>query len=181
MCFLVILSSVFFIRPHQQIDLLDRLIMTNESDWESFNYRIKAFTIAKELFGASPLLGIGLGNYKIYINNKSEFLILDKTKRVLASQTNSDPHSIFSKTLAESGIIGIMALLAMIFFFLERDIFFIKRLTKNQNNLFWIIPYVISFWAYFAVILFTPSIILFRGGWFWFLRGVIEGYYDRSS
>ena len=34
---------------------------------------------------------------------------------------------------------------------------------------------MISFWGLFLLSLITPSITIFRGGWMWFMRGLIEG------
>lgn len=176
--FLSFFLTTLFSRPHYNLNLLNRLLLVEIEDWKSVYSRIENFKKAVDLFVASPIFGVGLGNYQVYIKDLSNFFTFEKTKSMLNSQTLSDPHSILSKTLSESGFIGTTVLIIMTFFFLMRDFFFIKRY-KNNEKFFLVSPYVISFWSYFAVILITPSITLFRGGWFWFLRGIIEGFYSK--
>ena len=178
---IIFFTAPFFTRPYQKQNLIDRLIMTYEGDVRSAYFRLESLKLSTELFFSSPLLGVGLGNYKIYVNDRSRFFIFDRIRNELNSQTLNDPHSIFSKTLGETGILGILAFLTMVFFFFKNDLIFFNKYVVNNNQDFLILAYIISFWAYFIVILITPSITLFRGGWFWFLRGVIEGYYFNQS
>jgi len=170
------ISSLFIARTFFQKNIVNRLLFQDEfEDVNSINTRLNNFENSMKLFYSSPLFGVGLGNYQLYQGNNKEFSVVDPIKRNFMVESRSDPHSIISKTTGESGIVGGLALWAMIFFFLRRDWIFIKK-----NDSYKIFAYIVAFWGLFMLSLITPSITIFRGGWMWFLRGLIESNYSEE-
>lgn len=168
------ISSLLIARIFFQHDIINRLFLQDEiEDVKSVNSRVDNLNKSIELFKSSPLVGIGLGNYQIYMKDNGKFSIFDPVAKELNSQSISDPHSIVSKTLSESGAIGLMSLTIMVLFYLRRDIIYLR-----ENDSLEISAYIISFWGLFILSLITPSITLFRGGWMWFMRGILEGQYQ---
>lgn len=171
---LVTFSSLFIARTFFQKDIVNRLLFQNEfEDVSTINTRLNNFKNSMKLLSSSPVFGVGLGNYQLYQGNNKEFSVIDSMQRDFMVESRSDPHSIISKTAGESGIIGLLALGLMIIYFFRRDFLFIK-----EDGSYEVFAYIISFWGLFILSLITPSITIFRGGWMWFMRGLLEGQYQ---
>ncbi|MEK7597042.1 MAG: O-antigen ligase family protein [Patescibacteria group bacterium] len=168
------ISSLLIARVFFQHDIVNRLFLQDEiEDVKSVNSRVDNLNKSIELFKSSPLAGIGLGNYQIYMKDNGKFYIFDPVAKELNSQSISDPHSIVSKTLSETGMTGLISLTIMVLFYLRRDIIYLRENDSQEIS-----AYIISFWGLFILSLITPSITLFRGGWMWFMRGILEGQYQ---
>lgn len=172
-----LLFSLLIVRNYYQWDIVDRLLLQDQTeDVQTINLRINNYKQSIELLLTSPFIGVGLGNYKIYVENRAKHLVINKLQNDVYTASIQDPHSIISKTAGETGIIGLFGLIIMILFFLRRDLYFLKKgITPN------IFAYVISFWGLFILSLITPSITIFRGGWMWFIRGILEGHYIQNN
>lgn len=168
-------GSLFLIKKYKSYDVVDRILLLENQDVGTIVYRIDSFKTSLQLFLSSPLTGAGLGNYQIYVSNYNKSINLDKISSNYIQRARSDPHSIISKTLAETGILGITGFLLLIFIFLKKDVLFLKYFYNHQ-----LLPYIISFWLLFLYSLFSPFTTVFRAGWFWFLRGIIEGIYNQK-
>lgn len=178
--FVVLISGVivsfFLVRTFSQQDIVNRLFLEDETeDISSINLRIDNFNKSIELIKSSPFFGVGLGNYQLYAENK-KWLINNQLSKDFYSGTRQESHSIISKTIGETGLLGLLGLSVMVIFFLRRDWIFIKK-----NSSFKIFAYIVTFWGFFILSLITPSITLFRGGWMWLVRGILEGRYQFSS
>lgn len=165
-----IISSLLFVRTFYERSIINRVFLEDETeDINSLRWRANNLRRSIDLAISSPFFGIGLGNYQKYAEDMSKFKIKYRARGKFFLETPTDPHNIISKTISETGIVGFMGLIIMIIFFLSRDILLLKR-----NTAAYIVPYIISFWGLFILSLITPSITIFRGGWMWFLRGIIE-------
>lgn len=171
-----VLISFLFVRTFSQKDIINRILLNDErEDIGSINSRIDNFYRSVDLFWSSPIFGVGLGNYQLYAKNKKIF-IFDKLSKDFYSDSIRETHSIISKTIGETGYIGLVGLLTMMTFFIIRDFVFIKK--GISINTF---AYITVYWAFFILSLITPSTTLFRAGWMWLMRGILEGQYYLSE
>ena len=155
-----------------KFNVIDRFVLQNEiTDLGSLDFRLDQFNNSMDLFKQSPLIGIGLGNFRYYIG-KPISVYFSSSKRDIQINSDVNPHSVISRTLAETGILGIFSFGLMIVLFAINDFFFIMH-----NKVFMQLPFIISFWAMFVFALFSPFDTVFMNGWFWFFRGILEGYY----
>lgn len=165
----LLVTKVFF-----QHDIINRLLLQNEfEDIFTINSRVDHLKQSASLMTSSPIFGIGLGNYQLYNNKNSTFSIIDPIAKQFRTESSNDPHSIISKTMGETGLLGLVTLAFMILNFMIRDIYYFR-----EKKLSTITPFIIAFWGFFILSLITPSITIFRGGWMWFLRGILEGQYQ---
>lgn len=157
-------------------NLFERVRLVQIEDVRSITGRIEAFKKALDLFSSAPLVGVGLGQYQLYLrNNTSKYSLsgtMSKVERELALISDDDPHSIISKTISESGIIGLVCYLGMISAFFKKDYQEIRNNPRLSR-----IAYIASFWGFVALAFITPSTSIFRNGWMWFFRGIIDGGY----
>lgn len=158
------------------INIIERTLLQEEADVDSLYTRVDNFYKSVQLMSSSPLLGVGLGNYQLYMSHQGKYATADSMQSEFNFESENDPHSIVSKTIAESGLIGLLSLLVMTFLFLKKDIH-----TFIQGDCPSATPYIIAYWALFALSLITPSISIFRGGWTWVMRGIIEGIYTAKK
>ncbi len=138
---------------------------TEQADTAFYRYQglIKSIEIVKK----SPLIGVGLGNYKYYVFKSVN---IDNIPDKENYEKNFDsPHSIIAETISETGVIGFLGWLLLIFYFIKQDIWIIK---KKWLKFF---PYQVASWSILLYGLVNPFYSIFHIGWFWFLRGIIEG------
>lgn len=159
-------------------NVLDRFsIDENSPSYQTVKQRIDAAQKSMDLFYYSPLVGVGLGNYALYNNYKYKFDFYFVNKQYLRSYSESAssyPHNVIFQTLSESGLLGLIAYLSLLSFFIYKDYQYIKNYRFDL-----IYCYVISFWTIFIFMLFNPSSTIFTLGWFWFLRGLKESYQSK--
>ena len=136
----------------------DTLIPTAWAD------RVPMWETAVYLFQKSPLLGIGVGNYELYIYTykpKHEF----KEKK-----THSHAHNTYLELLAETGILGLLSFLAILFIFFRKA--FVKIRNDCQD------PYTFAFTTSILAVsiseLAGSSILVgvSSAGLFWFIFGL---------
>ncbi|GIW64487.1 MAG: hypothetical protein KatS3mg092_0420 [Patescibacteria group bacterium] len=169
----------FIFKNTTSVNIVDRTILRDPADLSSIEGRIENFKLSINLFFYSPIFGIGLGNFQEYSKDLSKFYNFDKTRQFFYSISSTDPHNIISKVLAETGIIGLVGYVALIFKFFQNDFFsFSDKRVYNKELLS---AFIVGFWGLFILSLITPSITIFRGGWMWFFRGVIETFYYKKK
>lgn len=154
--------------------VIERFLLTDKGeDIDTIEYRYKSLQIAGELLTSSPLVGIGLGNYKIYINKVAGFSIEDPFKKVHYEETLNNPHSVFIEIISETGILGILGYIALLCYFLYKDIpIIIKGTDKHISSI------MILAWTLFLYGIFNPFNTVYIAGWFWFMRGYIQSQYE---
>lgn len=165
--------SFYIIRNNTQYDIVDRFIMSNDEDMISIEYRFDTFTQAFSVFKINPITGVGLGNYKLYVNRTKTSRIADRLIRIHAEETNDNPHSVFVQIITETGLVGLSAFIALLLFFLKSDFhIFVSPLFSKNTFLF---SCIIASWTVFLYGLFNPFNTVFLNGWFWYFRGLVEG------
>jgi O-antigen ligase len=153
--------------------IIDRF--ANESsvgDEQTIISRLSFYHKAYMMFLSSPFIGLGLGNYlntDVIINNPNLYFGSNNYKSSYAQEVAYSPHNIFFELLSETGILGLITFLLLCIYFLYTDYSF----TLKGNKPLW--PFAVSSWVIFTYTLFNPYNTLYIFGWFWFLRGIIEG------
>jgi len=157
------------------VNIVERVSLSlnkDSSDFQSSTYRIEAVDNSISVLKSSPVIGVGLGNYVFYSNSKTDLygssLIATPSQKNFMNKIKYSPHNIFSQTIAETGIIGLLGFSLLIAYFLIGDINLIKNRRIN------LLAFIISSWVVFIPFLFNPHHTLFVSGWFWFFRGIIE-------
>ena len=176
---IVVSLSFLVIRSNTSFDIVDRLIMSDESDVETITYRFDTFAHAFSMLQINPLSGVGLGNYKSYINLSKTTGIADRFMRLHTEETNDNPHSVFVQILTETGVLGFIAFIALLFYFLKSDMkLILYPILKKDAFLY---SCIIASWTIFLYGIFNPFNSVFLNGWFWFLRGLIEGVIHKKT
>lgn len=176
--FLTVLFVVFLAlstsRQLFKFNVFSRFFLEDKyADLGTVNARISASYKSVDIFKSSPLLGVGLGQYVLYnpINAKFGFyLIEEKYKLNYQEYAALSPHNVLFQTLSETGILGIITYTFLIVYFAVVDL---KRIKISKFG--FIHAYIISFWTIFIYTLFNPATTIFKIGWFWFTRGLIDG------
>lgn len=151
---------------------LDRLIQPDQSDYLTIKDRFYYWNLAVEMGLSKPLFGVGLGNFFDYIpGNKNVNLSLFDYQNNFFKITWVHPHNLFFGVIAETGFVGLLALLTMLLFFAYEDYRAVKKHKDRTLNLL-----VVSFWFVFLFSLINAPISLAYLGLFWVLRGLITAY-----
>lgn len=162
--------AVQYSASNNRLNILDRLnTENNEADYDTISFRIKSLQIGMETAASHPLFGIGLGNYY----QESEKALTKKNtpdyQYHYFDQVRFSPHNLFAQVAAETGITGLICLTALVVFFVVRDV----QIARSGN--IFLLECAIASWTVFIALLFNPPQTLYASGWFWFLRGIIEG------
>jgi len=157
---------------------LDRFLLRKYEDIQPVKNRIKSINHAVELFRLFPLTGVGLGNYIVYNNSAPicSYFMMKNYQKTYFNLVAYSPHNIFFQILSETGILGAVSFTSLLGYFILKDKHYLK---ENKINL--ITGLIIASWTIIVYCLFNPSYSLFVFGWFWFLRGLIEGVYENIA
>lgn len=173
---LFIITTVSFSRNLRNFDVIDRFLLQDKTEDEAtITYRFQSFDRAVDIFKSSPIVGVGLGNYPLYVDTKYKFNLPTRSEREYFETSVKDPHSILSKLISETGLVGLVGFAFLIGFFAIQDYLYLKR--KN-NSYFPQGAYIIASWTIFIYGLFNPFNTIFINGWFWFLRGKLQADYS---
>jgi O-antigen ligase len=168
---LVTSNKLFYFNVFDRFLLQDR-----REDIETVNFRLKAGERSLDMFASSPFLGIGLGNYQVFVKKTNlamqRYFYLDKYKEEYSKRVYSSPHNVIFQIIGETGSLGLVAFLALVIYFAAKDIRFLLSRKLNLTD-----GYILSFWVIVIFMLFNPASTIFMIGWFWFFRGIIEASY----
>lgn len=165
----VILMGMSLSKHIMSTNLIDRFSLVDESSKTSIETRFELMRSAIEVGSIYPLTGVGLGNFYEYVNH-SQVLSQTPSQKMLKESSYRDPHNIFFKVYAESGLLGIVAIILLLGYFISTDG---KYIIKNTNPI--MRSYIFVFWSHFLYSLFNPSFALTYLAFFWMIRGIIEG------
>jgi O-antigen ligase len=173
----VVISALLVSKIINDHNVYERFVASeNENDRATVQSRLDFYSLSLELFLSHPLTGVGLGNYiNTDILNTGNASNYDRSTDYLGNYREEvaySPHNIFMEILSETGILGITTFLMLLMFFIIDDFHTITISTVQKRVLF---PYIISSWTVFVYTLFNPYNTIYIFGWFWFLRGVIQG------
>lgn len=154
------------------INLIDRIYMNNvRADYETLVFRKDMILEGIRVNQANPIFGVGLGNLNYYFStniNTNIFMQENVYRRNLPSSSNYI-HNLLVTTLAETGILGFLAIILLLLNFLFKDL---NNLFKEKSNLKKAV--IISFWTLILFSLFNPHMIIRFYVLFWLYRIIIE-------
>lgn len=141
-----------------------------------------------EMFISSPLLGVGLGNY---FDNFSlrvgyagpplyYFGLPHEAFLVLVFENYKGPHNLFLSTLAETGIVGFIALLFLLKSLLNQDILLFKRVKSIQSRQIASVLIVSSWATILAAQFININTSLGPLIFFWTTRGIIAAIWQKK-
>ena len=79
----------------------------------SFRGRTSEMLTGLTMFASHPILGVGAGNYPLNYQHYAQLIGIEFRAEA------HDPHSLYVQLLAETGILGTIAFLAMMFFLIQ--------------------------------------------------------------
>lgn len=164
---MVVLLFLSFFTSSGDISLIDRL-QTDVVDLTSGReLRIKE---GIEIGMSSPLFGVGLGNYYDHLTLSMQKSVSPfAQKRMEFDLAVLDPHNIFISIFAETGIVGLTSFFLLLFYFIAKDIFILKKKAHEKVKII-----VCSFWILFTYALLNPSTSITYISLFWLFRVLIE-------
>jgi O-antigen ligase len=144
--------------------VVDRLTFTYEDeDIESLNSRLNQINIALQM-GQQSLFGVGLGNYYDNLRGKDSAFYSD---RDVKERTLGNIHNIFAAAVAETGYIGLLLLIGLLFVFAKNDMNILNTTDRHRKAC------VVSFWTIFFHILLAPNTGGYTLVFFWGIRGLL--------
>jgi len=149
-----------------------RLLLLDSESLNTTTVRLKYWNTAKEIGMSNFLLGVGLGNYFDYLSNKEK--TMNSNQIGLSSNTKfiiiDDPHNIFLSTFVSTGIIGLISISILIFYFAYSDLLYFFN--NKKDGLAYLLS--ISNWTLFLFSLFNPFLYWQYLYFFALLRGSLE-------
>lgn len=131
--------------------------------------RIRYWQDSIDIGNSSPLFGVGIGNYfdSLTQNAKSKNMN-DSNSYSERSILIDDPHNLFFSAYANTGFLGLSALLALTAYFLFTDV---AKFYKYEIVLK---GFILVFWSIYIYTLFNPWMYFQFFGLFWIIRGIVE-------
>lgn len=166
--FLTYYFGSFIANRETGFSVVNRVLIEREEDIKSIQSRFYFWDKAVEMGRSSSFFGIGLGNY--YDNLSPKYIVklsFFDPKNNLMKVTAINPHNIFFSVFAETGLVGLLALICLLTVFIFFDIRLLKKNHPLGNSL------IVSFWALFMFSLVGPTFDLQYQTLYWLLRGLI--------
>lgn len=174
----VIFTSNLLVVNKLGYSIVDRFLLESKSeDQMTLFFRLDMLTYSYKMGLSHPLFGVGLGNFfeHLPVKLKLPSLSLDSNQEAVRSSLLY-PHNIFAQTLAESGFLGLISILALIVYCLKKDLFIVRDKNITLKKML-----VISFWGLFLFSLFNPTTPLTFFANFFLLRLLIETDYEKAD
>lgn len=157
-----------FMRYYSGYSFVDRILLEDEiKDVRPVNFRLEQLKNGLEM-GKSTLLGVGLGNYYDSLGSisKNNFIV-NKSQLVSSQGAQEFVHNIFGAVLAESGYISLFIFLLILWLFIRKDIYVLKKGQDYEK------AFIIAFWSLFSYGLFNPILPASYQVLFWGIRGLL--------
>lgn len=150
--------------------IIDRLMFTDRyEDVETVDFRFENAGISLEMGKLFPWCGVGLGNYFDNLpSQKLTNLSYFEWKNSEAKIASTNPHSIVSQLVSETGFVSLSFFVSITLLFAIKDLFSMRSLSLEKR------AWVIGFWSLFSFSLFNPTTTMTYNTLFWVFRGVID-------
>lgn len=172
---LLIPFALFLSKSHFNINLLERFLFQDPGlDLYSLKIRLIYLQETLKIFKKFPLLGIGPGNFPYFITTDWRYIPTGYFWLSSLGEHNVvSPHNIFLQVLAETGILGFLSFLWLLFSFAKNDLLLFK---KKKVSL--LLAISLSSWCYIFNNL-TSIVHTSAAGmaYFLFLRAVLAKLY----
>jgi hypothetical protein len=137
-------SLIFFKRARSISDIEE---ISNKGRIEIWRQTI--FSIARH-----PILGIGIGNYPLALD-----------QNISAAKRGSSAHNLYLDIATETGILGLLAFLAILYFILKKSWMIFRKSPDNLSKFYAICFGVFLIWilgySFFDVTLFNDKVLMF--------------------
>ena len=120
--YLVYITSFLLLVDYEQFRAVERFndLIINFSEQSDFGGRVWLNLTALSMWEESPIIGKGIGSFGIYAYNQD---------------FRAYPHNIFTETMSELGLIGLMLLISIFYVTL--------RMVPRSDNVMFAIPYIV--------------------------------------
>jgi len=171
------------------VSIVSRFFLEDpQADLLPLQARVEMAWQSLEMFLSSPLLGVGLGNY---FDNFSlrvgyagpplfYFGLPHEAFLVLVFENYKGPHNLFLSTLAETGIIGLVALLYLLKSLFNQDIVLFKRIKSIQSTQVASVLIVSSWATILAAQFININTSLGALIFFWTVRGILAAIWQKK-
>jgi len=158
---LLVYKSAYFTAAFERYQML---LASLEKPQGTVALRLVLWSAAWKAFLSSPIVGIGVGNFRLVYQIIPEVAITELWKRV----ANMSAHNVFLQHLAETGILGASALLALAGKGLVTSMHSLKR-SFNQKEI------QVSISLIVAMFIFGTTIFYMRD-WTWGQTGYVLAF-----
>lgn len=171
------------------VSIIDRFLMIYPIDRRAIDSRWEFLQNSIEMFKSSPLVGVGVGNSRIY-QSPLKIRLVTAVGEELGKDLfflPIDPHNIFLEFLSETGIIGIFLILAVFVSFFRSDLYLYRsikpRLLAGGDDIFsltTLIAISVASWIFLVSVQFTSYT---KGALYLFFifRGILAGSRPQSA
>ena len=150
--------------------VIDRLLLQDNSrDYSTIDWRFRMFQESIDMSLSRPF-GVGLGNFYDFLPQNYKLLSPNKESsqaQIAIDALQSGPHNIFFQYLAETGFTGLISFIALLTYFVKKDIGILKGKNNEKKTL------IMSFWALVLTVQAFPAINLAFYSLFFLLRAAI--------
>lgn len=179
----LLLSKLFL-----NVNIIDRFLLKYEIDQHATNVRWNFLSNTLELIKKSPLVGVGVGNSRLYQNPILIYLTSPSGENLGKElyYLPIDPHNLFFEYLAETGIIGFFLLLSLLALFARSDYYLYKhfKFEKEKSQKLFLsfskLILAISSWIFLISVQFTSYT---KGALYLFFlyRGLLSTFRPKQS
>lgn len=171
------------------VSIIDRFLMIHPIDRQATDSRWEFLQNSIEMFKSSPLVGVGVGNSRIY-QSPLKIRLVTAVGEELGKDLfflPIDPHNIFLEFLSETGIIGVFLILAVFVSFFRSDLYLYRsikpQLLGGRGNTFspaTLIAISVASWIFLVSVQFTSYT---KGALYLFFifRGILAGSRPQSA
>lgn len=154
------------------LPIAKRFLLEDDYDIQTIDSRKQYAAVALDLFRSENAIGVGYGNYQKLANPLVVSADSTGLKKILTPvYLPGSPHNQLLSWLSETGLLGTIIFLGLLFIFLQTDFNYIKS-SKNLELTMLIL--IISSWVLIVVSLLNAMAInLFY--MFYIIRGIIFG------
>ncbi len=138
----------------------ESFLLTTTDTEGSIILRFLLWSAAWKAFLLDPITGIGIGNFKLIIELIPEIQV----SRLWARVANMSAHNVFLQYLAETGIIGATALVALAWNGLKTATLY-RTIGKNKTDIKISMAIYISMFIFFITIFYTRDWTWGQGGY----------------
>ena len=161
MTVVIVFNKSTYIRVNQFYDEISLLKNQNH---------IRLFSSAVNIWKESPIIGVGLKNYRIRCNTNDYDDFIKKNQLC-----STHPHNFYFEILVEGGLIGIIMFLVFFFFLIKKILLNYKKINPDLKP-FYLGSALIIFSYIFPLKSSGSFFSTFTASFFWFNLGVI--YYS---
>jgi len=171
---IIFIVSLNYINIQKGYSVINRFLLENKSeDVLTLSARKQLINEAIEIGKNHLFFGVGLGHFYDYLPEalKNRQYQMIGSNRKFYQATLLYPHNLFAQIFVETGIIGLLSFLLMLFYFVKKD-----WKVANKNQLTVVKALIVCFWSVIIYAFFNPRSHLQFYFNFFFLRGLIESY-----